>query len=125
MKFLVALIFLFPSVSNALCDYSSDIKEQNGSFLYSKECHAETGKNYKKVTLLNEKVSLLETKIELKDSQLFKTEDRAKLWMDTATELNEKLAKYESTKSNERWIQFGLGMAAAFVSVWGAGQLAK
>lgn len=123
---LVLAIFILPATSLATCDYSLDVKQNSdGSYTYSRECHAETGKNVKRVSLLGEKIDLLEQKMVLKDSQLFKHQERAELWMETANKINDKLITYENSKAKDGWIQFALGMTLAFASVWGAGQLSR
>lgn len=126
ISLLLCIFLLFPSLSYAACDFSSDVKEnQDGTYTYSKECHIEVGKNFKKISLLNEKIDLLEKKIELKDLVITKQEERIQLWMDTSIKLNEKLQTYESTKSADKWISFGLGVGITILSVWAAGQILK
>jgi hypothetical protein len=123
---LVFALSLTSIQSNAGCDWSNDIKENsNGTFTYTRECHIEVGKNFKSVSLLNEKIELLEKKLDLKDFQLSKYEERTQLWMDTSFKLNDKLMSYEATKKNDFWISFGLGVLTTIATGYLVNQLSK
>lgn len=124
--FLVFALFLNSVPSNAKCDWSNDIKENpNGTFTYTRECHIEVGKNFKSVSLLNEKVELLEKKLDLKDFQITRYEERTQLWMDTSFKLNDKLMTYEATKKNDFWISFGLGILTTIATGYLFNEISK
>lgn len=108
----------------AMCDWKNDIKENsNGTYTYSRDCHDEVGKTLRVNGLLGAKIDLLEKQIELKDLQISKYDERTQLWMNTSNELNEKLIKYQSVTTTDKWVSFGLGVAVTVLSVWAAGQL--
>lgn len=120
----ILLILLMTSNSFAFCDWEKDIKENsNGSYTYSPGCHAEVGKTLRVNGLLGAKIDLLEKQIELKDLQISKYDERTQLWMNTSNELNEKLIKYQSITTTDKWVAFGLGIGVTILSVWAAGQL--
>ena len=91
VKYLMVFLMVFSSVRvYAGCDWTTDIKENsNGTFTYTRDCHVEAGRNYKSVSLLGEKIELLEKKIELKDLQISKYDERTQLWMVTSFKLND------------------------------------
>lgn len=108
----------------AFCDWEKDIKENaNGTYTYTPGCHAEVGKTIRINGLLGAKIDLLEKQIELKDLQISKYDERTQLWMNTSNELNEKLIKYQSVTTTDKWVSFGLGIGVTILSVWAAGQL--
>ena len=127
IKYLMILLMVFSSVRGyAACDFSTDIKENsNGTYPYSRDCHIEVGKAVKSVSLLGEKIELLEKKIELKDLQISKYDERTQLWMDTSFKLNDKLMTYEATKKNDFWISFGLGVLTVIAAGYAVNQVAK
>lgn len=113
-----------PTYSYATCDFAKDIKENtDGTFTYSRECHIEMGKNVKQVSLLGDRVSLLEKEIELKDLTISKYEERNRLWMDTSFKLNDKIQTYDHVNSTSNMVYFGLGMGLTILSVWAASQI--
>ena len=108
------------------CDWARDVKEQaDGSFLYSRACHVQAGKNVTLLGLKDQRIVELEKTIELKDLALVKQKERSDLWMNSAIEQNEKLMKYDAAASKSNTLYFGLGIAAAALSVWAAGQLRR
>lgn len=124
--FLAISLFLSSVPAHASCDWSRDIKENpNGTFTYTRDCHIEAGRNFKSVSLLNEKIDLLEKKIEFKDLQISKYDERTQLWMDTSFKLNDKLMTYEATKKNDFWISFGLGVLTVIAAGYAVNQVAK
>lgn len=127
IKFLlVASLILSSARGYAGCDWSADIKENsNGTFTYTRDCHLEAGRNYRSVSLLNEKIDLLEKKIEFKDLQISKYDERTQLWMDTSFKLNDKLMTYEATKKNDFWISFGLGVLTVIAAGYAVKQVSK
>jgi len=121
---IVAMLTFNSLVSYAACDFATDIKENsNGTYTYSRDCHVEAGKAFKSVSLLGDKIELLEKKLELKDLMITKYEERTQLWMDTSFKLNDKLQTYEQVNSQDKWISFGLGVGLTILSVWAAGQI--
>lgn len=131
MKYLIVFftcfsILLSSSTSHAGCDFSKDITENiDGSYTYSKECHVQVGKTIKKVSLLEDRIELLEKKIELKDLMIVRQEERVQLWMDTSMKLNDKIQTYDRLSSTDKWVSFGLGVGLTVLSVWAAGQIAN
>jgi hypothetical protein len=126
MIFLIVVLSVRGGYAASSCDFSTDIKENpNGTYTYTRDCHIEVGKAVKSVSLLNEKIELLEKKIDLKDFQISKYEERTQLWMDTSFKLNDKLMTYEAIKRNDLWISFGLGVLTAIAAGYAVHQVAK
>jgi len=120
------LMFATSTQSNASCDFSKDVKENaDGSFTYSRECNVEVGKRIKELDLRRNQVDDLNKVITLKDLAIEKADQRAKLWMDTSNELNDKLIKYDSISKRSDTLYFVGGIAVTILSVWAAGQLRK
>lgn len=121
---LVVLSLLTSQVSYADCVWSRDIKEnQDGSYTYTRGCHVQVGKNNKELDLRKQQVEELNKTIELKDLALVKQEERVNLWMDSTLKMNDKIQSYESLRSTNQILYFGLGILVMSAAVWGAGQL--
>ena len=123
---MVMVIFLSSFRVYGACDFEKDIRDNgNGTYTYSRDCHIEVGKAVKSVSLLGEKINLLEKQIELKDLQISKYDERTQLWMDTSFKLNDKLMTYEATKKNDFWISFGLGVLTVVAAGYAVKQVSK
>lgn len=108
------------------CDFKKDITEDtSGNFTYSRECHIEVGKAVKSVPLLRSKVSSLEKKIELKDMMLEKQEERVREWVNTSMHAHATVMSYESARSRDNIMYFGLGIGVAVLSVWAAQKVTR
>jgi hypothetical protein len=121
---LIVLSLLTSPVSYADCVWNRDIKEnQDGSYTYARDCHIQVGKNNKELDLRKQQVEELNKTIELKDLALTKQEERVNLWMDSTLKMNDKIQSYESLRSTNQILYFGLGVLVMSAAVWGAGQL--
>lgn len=124
IKTLLIVCLSLLSVNRCLadCDFST-IKKSGNKFLYPAECHLKVKDLIDKNKLRKEKISNLESRMELKDLALNKTEDRVKLWQETSYELEKRVMRLHEFQSYDDWLYFGLGFLAAGASVWAAGQL--
>lgn len=127
IRYFLILSIMFSHLRGfAACDFSTDIKESsNGTYSYTRDCHIEVGKAVRSVSLLGEKINLLEKQIDLKDLQISKYDERTQLWMDTSFKLNDKLMTYEATKKNDFWISFGLGVFTVLAAGYAVKQISK
>lgn len=122
IKYFIATLLI--SLQALPCDSSRDItRNPDGSYRYTRECHVEAGKAFKKVDLLEDKVALLERNIELKDYQIKLESDRGDLWMKTAMEAEKVIASYEEAYRRDRYYWYGAGVLTAVLSVYLAGRL--
>lgn len=125
--FILFMCFILSPVNGraSSCDFSKDIKKVSEGYLYTEGCHIEVGKAVRSSLLLGEKIDLLEKKLEFKDLQITKYEERTQLWMDTSFKINDKLMAYDSTKNNDFWISFGLGVLTVVAAGYALKQVAK
>lgn len=125
MKFLnvfIALSFLcVPAFAE--CDFSTGIKEVEGGFLYTKQCHLKVGQMNEQLELKDQQIIHLEKSIELKDLAISKSNERIELWMDTSYKLEERVNKIDRMNDFNKWLYFGIGVAVTGIAVYGAGQL--
>ena len=128
MKKLLSVILaisLFSNVAMADCDFSTGVvKQADGSFLYTKDCHIAVGKMKQDLDVANKQVDLLNKAIELKDLAMSKSTERLNLWMDTSYKLEDRMNKIDQLERKNQWLFFGLGVVTTAAAVWGAGQLA-
>lgn len=117
------LVFLISFNSFAACDFKTGIKEVDGQFVYSKDCHLEVGRLVKEEKQRDEQVGELKKAIELKDLALDKADQRVMLWRKETYEQHKYLERQQTMSEYQKWIYFGLGVAVSGFAVWGAGQL--
>lgn len=128
MRFTALLLIFAVSINSAFatCDYAKDISENaNGSFTYTRECHIEVGKKVRGFSLMETEIKELRKTIELKDLAIEKLEERSKLWMDTSVQMADKVRSYESARSFDNWLHFGLGVLVTGAAVYGASKLVR
>lgn len=119
--FLATLLFCNSAFSN--CDFSKIIKNEDGTYTYSKELHICVGELKVDNEVKSEQISEYKKAIELKDLAILKAQERADLWMDTSYTLENKLQKAYTIKNRNYIVYYGLGILTMSVAVWGAGQL--
>lgn len=125
-RMLIAVICMslaFNSTAFALCDSKDIIKQEDGSYKYSKECHLEVGKTFGALEKREKQVEKLEKALELKDLALDKSYERIDMWRDTTYKLEDRVNTMEEMKKNNEVLYFILGMAVTGLAVYGAGQL--
>lgn len=126
MRVLFSLLSCFAYINySSACEPSKDIKKVDNGYLYTNECHIWVGKKIQELDLRINQVNELNKAIELKDLALRKTEERVGIWMDTAFKANDRLNQYESIKSRNEWLHFGLGVLTTSLAVWGASRLVR
>jgi lysozyme family protein len=122
MKYL-SLLIIFCMSSAMACDFSTEIKQVEGGYLYSKSAHLCVGKMVKDLEDREQQVALLNKSVELKDLALVTTEKRVELWQTTAYKLEDRVMTMEKFSTAQTYLSFGLGVAVTALSVWAAGQL--
>lgn len=126
MKALISSVLATIFITNPVlaCEFSKDIqKNADGSYTYTKGCHVEVGKTFKKLDLKEKQVDKLEEVIELKDLAIVKGHERIDLWMNTSFKLEDRVNTIDRLKERNKWLYFGLGIVVTGFAVWGAGQL--
>lgn len=118
------LVCVISLQSFALCDSKDIIKNENGTYTYSRDCHLEVGKTFKELELRKQQIDELKASLILKDSLTVKLEQQSQLWMDTSFKLNDKIQKYEQYKSDNQWVTFGAGVLTTVLAAWAVGQAA-
>lgn len=121
IKILISLCFFTNTVF--ACNFNTDIKKQDGLYLYTVSCHKEVGKMYMdNKDLLKENEQLekayknLKEDIRLSDKQM-------RLWRDETYEQHKRLMNVKNASDNEKWLWFGIGVLVMGGAVYGAGQL--
>ena len=125
MKHILSSILIFClAIPGYACEFSKDIqKNPDGSYTYTRDCHVEVGKTYKKLDFKVLQVEKLEEAIELKDLAIVKGHERIDLWMQTSFKLEDRVNTIDRMKERNKCIYFGLGILVTGFAVWGAGQL--
>lgn len=127
MKRLVSLLLLLALGSQtafADCDFSRDVKaQQDGSYVYSKDCHVQVGKSLKDLKDREEQVEKLNKTIELKDLALKISDDRNMALRDTLIKMDDRISTAERMNDTQKVLFFIGGVALTGLAVWGAGQL--
>lgn len=129
MKKLISLVLLLCFMANvamADCDFKTGITPMgDGTFRYSGECHRKVGDLVQDNTTKAVQITDLTKALELKDLALQKSDQRAQLWMDTSSKLEDRLSKIDELSSKNSILYFGLGVVVTGLAVWGAGQLVR
>jgi hypothetical protein len=122
MKLLInsLVVISFFSV-NALadCDFSKGITAlPDGNYEYTKECNLAVGQMKQDLDVKTKQNLDLNSALSLKDLAIQKSDQRANLWMDTSFKLEDNITKYDSLRSKNEWLYFGLGFIAASVAMY-------
>lgn len=119
----ICMVMAFNSTAFALCDAKDIVKQDDGSYKYSKECHLEVGKTFGALEKREQQVQLLEKTIELKDLALDKSYERIENFRESTYKLEDRVNAMEEMKKNNEILYFVLGIVVTGVAVYGAGQL--
>lgn len=122
---ILMLTLIFSNTCFAECDFSTGIVKQGDSYLYSKECHVQVGRDQKELDNKRGEVVELRKTIELKDLALVQQQKRVDLWQETSFKMEEKFSTYDSLQSKNNLLYFVVGVGLTALSVWGAGQLVQ
>lgn len=126
MKRIIALVLsisLFGTSALADCEWSTGIKQVEGGYLYSNDCHGRVGVLVKDLEDRESEVKALREGLRLKDLALDVADKRTMLWREESYEQFDRLQKQiESSKKNDT-LWFVLGIVVTGAAVWGAGQL--
>jgi len=129
MKKFVSIVLLLcfsANIALAECDFKTGIKPVgDGTFNYTGECHRHVGDLVQDNKVKETQIADLFKAIELKDLAIKKADERTQLWMDTSSKMEDRINKADELQSKNHFIYFGLGIAAAALSVWGASQLIR
>ena len=115
----------FSTSAFADCDFSKLIHNQDGSVVYSADCHLKVGQMKADLDSANLQIQDYKKAIELKDLAISKSQERADLWMGETFKLQDRMSTIESYKSKNEVLYFGLGVVFTSLAVFGAGQLAR
>lgn len=119
-KYLVVLSLFFNTLNVfGECDFSIGItKNDNSTFIYSKECHIAVGEMKRDLLISQEQIKKLGQAIDLKDQALSKADQRANLWMETSFKLENRLNAIDKFRKDNELIYFGLGMLTMFAAAY-------
>ena len=111
---------LFVNVAMADCDFSTGITPgPNHTFIYSEDCHQKVGQLVQDNKTKDAQLADYAKAIDLKDLAIKKADERANMWMDTSTKLEDRLTKVDELQSKNNFIYYGLGiltvLAAGYV----------
>jgi len=122
-KILIIIMLMVSLPAYGSCDFSLGIKEIEGGYLYTPECHREVGKKLLDLKDREKQIELYKEVINLKDLQISKEQQRADLWKNTAFKLEDRMVSIQRFDRWEDWLYFGAGVFVTGFAVWGAGQL--
>lgn len=125
-KIIAIITMICIPMQSLACDLNNDVKvNADGSRTYTMDCHIFVGKLYKKEKLLEDENDELNKALDLKDLAISKQRQRADEWMNTSTQINEKLMQYDSASRTSAWIYFGIGVLTTIGAGYMASQLIK
>ena len=124
MRYLLILLLVAQSAW-AECDWSKIKKNDDGSYLYSKELNICVGVLVEQEKIRKEQVEALNTAITLKDLAIQKTEARSEMWRTTAYSLEDRISSQQRYSSYRDWAFVGLGVLITGFSVYLSGQVYK
>ena len=114
MKKLFLSLILIVFISNSVladCDFKTGITQlPNGNYEYTKACHIKVGQLVQDNATKTQQVADLTKAITLKDLAIKYSDDRATLWSNTSSQLEERLQKVDSLERKNDWLFFGLGV---------------
>ncbi len=122
MRFLFIIILLFNSLAYADCDFKT-IKKTKDGYLYSKDCHVKVGELVRDNKNLRIVGDLKDKKIELKDLQIVRHEERVLLWQSSTYEIEDRYNKRKTMAKWEKYMYLALGVVITGLAVKGAQQL--
>lgn len=115
-----------PLQSFAECNLKTDIEKlPDGRFAYSSDCHKFVGKLYADGKDKDEQITHLNNALSLKTLALDFSEKRNEKLMNTVVTLDDRVNTIDKYNSTNKFLYFGLGIAAAGLAVYGASQLRK
>lgn len=117
---IVCSVTLFSSAAFGDCDFSKVVKNNDGTFTYSKDLHICVGQLVQDNTIKAQQIDDLNKAISLKDLTIQKSDERANLWMDTSFKLESRVETIDKMEKTNSWLFFALGA----VTVIGAGMMA-
>jgi hypothetical protein len=121
LTFLIILVFSTSAFAD--CDYSKIIKNDNGTYTYTRELHLCVGQMKQDLDIANEQNLKFTKALELKDLALTKADQRADMWQQTAFKLEDRISTIDGYRTSNQWLMFGFGMATMFAASYAASQL--
>lgn len=121
VSFLLAL--LISSFSFADCDFSKIISNSDGSYQYSKELHICVGQLVKDSKTKDAQILDLYGAVDKYKQTIATDEIRIQNLMDSLGKISERIDKAQQYQNSNDTLKYVIGAAAAYLSVWGAGQL--
>jgi hypothetical protein len=123
ISFFLLLLITLNQPLFAACEVAKIKKQQDGTYSYPVDCHADYGR-LKKVEVEREKqVALLNKTIELKDLALDTSLKRVEIWQKSTYKVEDRLLKFERNSDTMKWIYFGLGILTMSAAVHGASKI--
>lgn len=127
MKKLISSLLLLLFVSNvalADCDFKTGITPgPNNTYIYTEACHLKVGQLVQTNANLTQANKDLTAAIQLKDLALTASDNRANMWLTTAQNEQDRLAKMSSDAKLDSWLWFGLGILTTSLTAYTASKL--
>ena len=121
----LVLMLMFAMKESKACDWSTIKKQEDGTFVYSKDCHLAVGTLVKNEKIQAERIDLLNKSLELKDLALDKADQRINNWRTEAYNQNEKILDIQRKTKYNDYIVFGLGIVTAIATGYVFNQATK
>lgn len=98
------------------CDWTKIVKNNDGSFTYSKGLHVCVGILVKDNKDKTQQVGDLNQALSMKDLALQTADKRVQNWSDTTTKLEDRLTKIDSLEKKNEFVYFGAGVLATVLA---------
>ena len=126
MKKLIAALLAFTLLSNiamADCDYSTIVRNADGTYTYSKTIHLCVGEMKQDLEIANQQNEKYTKALSLKDLAIKNADDRADIWKAATFKLEDRVNSLDSMRSTNQLLYFGLGVATVLVAGYTASRL--
>ena len=110
-------------VAGDSCDWSSIVKNTNGTYTYSKALHLCVGQLVEDNATKTQQIDDLTKAISMKDLALQASDQRATLWMTTSGTLENRLQTVDSLQQGSEKLMFGLGVLMTLGATFAAAKL--
>lgn len=122
LTFLIVLVFSASAFAD--CDYSKIVKNDNGTYTYTRELHLCVGQMKQDLEIATEQNLKFTKALELKDLALTKADQRTDMWQQTAFKLEDRITTIDGMRTSNQWLMFGFGMVTMLAASYAASQLA-
>lgn len=118
-------VFFMSTLAYGECDLKTDIKQVEGGFLYTNECHRLVGKTFMDKRDLEAQVLRYEDLFKLSEEQIRLEHERAELWRSTSYDLRDRVNNMAWVNDKNKLLYFGAGVILMLGASWAAGQSQK